>query len=321
MARVLVTGASGFVGNCLARRLAADGHDVHLILRPVHVRWRLEHEPIQATEHRCDLTDRAAVATAVSDIRPQWVFHLAAHGAYSHQTDAEQILRANVLGTANLAQAAVEAGVEAFVHAGTSSEYGFQDHPPKETEALAPNSVYAVGKAAATLLCQLMARQGPTRMTTLRLYSVYGPYEEPTRLLPTMIVHGLEGRLPRLAEPSIARDFVHVDDVAEAFLLAAARASETPAAVYNIGTGVQTTLRDVVALACELFGIDETPCWGSMANRSWDATCWVADSALARERLGWTPRIGFAEGFERMTEWLRGHPSLLAFYRNRAGLG
>src|SRR6202022_3882820 len=120
-----------------------------------------------------------------------------------------------------LLQAAVTAGVQAFVNAGTSSEYGYKDHAPAEDEKLEPNSDYAVTKAAAPILCPHTAQRTGVAITPLRLYSVYGPYEEPTRLVPTLIVQGLEGKLPPLVNPDVARDYIHVDDACDAFVLAA----------------------------------------------------------------------------------------------------
>src|SRR6185436_2537188 len=114
-------------------------------------------------------------------------------------------------------QAGLRVGFEAFVNAGSSSEYGFKDHAPAETEWLEPNSDYAVTKAAATLYCRQVAVSGRLPLCTLRLYSIYGPYEEPTRLIPTLILHGTEGALPALAAPDTARDYVHVDDASEAY--------------------------------------------------------------------------------------------------------
>src|SRR5438552_13936928 len=144
MKRAAVTGATGFVGACLARRLLRDGHEVHLLVRPAHQRWRIADIERDVRVHVVDTHDGAAVARAVAAIRPEWVFNLMAHGAYSSQTDADEIVRTNLLGAIHLMDAARAAGAEAFVQTGSSSEYGFKDHPPREDEALAPNSTYAM---------------------------------------------------------------------------------------------------------------------------------------------------------------------------------
>ena len=315
--RILLTGGSGFVGVNLALRLIAEGHDVHLLLRPDHKPWRLARLD-RSSFVSADLSDAGSVSTALHEIRPDWVFHLAAHGAYPSQTSWDQMLRANVVGTANLVEASLDAGVESFVNTGSSSEYGFKDHAPREDETIEPNSDYAITKATATLYCGFMARTHGARIRTLRLYSVYGPWEEPTRLIPTLIVNGLRDRLPPLANPSVARDFVYIDDVCDAYLAVAEDARADVDAVFNVGTGVQTDLETVVELARRLLGIAPEPEWGSMPDRSWDTTSWVADNRKIKEQVGWTPRHSLESGLTATIDWLRSDPLLLAYYGEAA---
>ncbi len=307
----LVTGAAGFVGANLARRLVSDGLNVVLIVRPGSLLWRLD--GVDARIATVDLADSAAVRSTVHETAPKWIFHLAAHGAYSTQRDAERMVRTNVLGTMNLVNSAAEAGCSAFVHAGSSSEYGFKDHAPSETEGVEPDSDYAVTKAAATLYCRYAARRSGIRAATLRLYSVYGPYEEPTRLIPQLVLHAIRGELPPLVDPRVGRDFVYVDDVVEAFLAAAVHGGA--GAIYNVGSGRQTDLAEVVVTARQLFGIAAEPAWGSMPNRSWDTTVWRSDNTLIREALGWSPRFDFRSGLDATMRWLRNDEEMLARYR------
>ncbi|MFN8563874.1 MAG: NAD-dependent epimerase/dehydratase family protein, partial [Anaerolineae bacterium] len=218
MKRVLITGATGFVGANLARRLLSEGHEIHALVRPAFRSWRIDAIRDDLRLHTLDLADAEAVQQVVAQIRPEWVFHLAVHGAYSDQTSIPDMISTNIVSTVNLVEACLQSGFEAFINTGSSSEYGFKDHPPAENEWLEPNSVYAVTKASATLYCRMVAQTRRVNVTTLRLYSVYGAYEEPTRLIPTLVAHGLRGRLPPLVNPEIARDFVYADDVNDAYL-------------------------------------------------------------------------------------------------------
>ena len=311
MKRVVVTGASGFVGANLVRRLLAEGHEVHLLLRPGYAAWRLQAIRDEILLHEVDLRDGEGLARVVALIRPEWVFHLAAYGAYSHQTDLAQMVATNISATAHLITACLATGFEAFVHTGSSSEYGLVDHAPAESEAIDPNSYYACTKAAATHLCRHIARDHDVHVPTLRLYSVYGPYEEPTRLLPTLVLRGLRGELPPLVNPEIARDFVFVEDICDAYLLAAAHPQTERGAIYNVGTGVQTTLREIVELARGQCEIASEPIWGSMGDRHWDTETWVADADKIARELGWRPRHGLAEGFSRTVEWFAAHAGQL----------
>jgi dolichol-phosphate mannosyltransferase len=310
MKRVVLTGGTGFVGANLARRLAAEGHQTHLLVRPGFSPWRVESILDRITLHEVDLTDANRVKAVLVAIEPAWIFHLAAHGAYSWQTDAEQITRTNVVATAHLLDAALAVGFEAFVNTGSSSEYGPQDHAPSEDEPARPDTPYGISKAAATALAVKAARLHASKICTLRLYSVYGPYEDPRRLLPSLIVHGRRGVFPSLVAPRTARDFVYVEDVVHAYLTLARHPAVAPGAIYNVGTGVQTTVGDAVQVARKTLGIPGEPPWGSMPARPWDTDTWVADSRKIHTELGWTPSVTFAEGFERMAAWLDRHPEL-----------
>ena len=165
MKRVVVTGAAGFIGANVARRLLEDGYEATLMTGPGSDCWRLAEVEGSAPVVQLDLADGDAVAKAVSAARPEWILHLAAHGAYSWQTDRAAILRTNVVGTANLLEAARQADVEAFVNTGSSSEYGLKGRAPTEEDPLEPNSTYAVAKASATMLCRHVAEaDGPQRV-------------------------------------------------------------------------------------------------------------------------------------------------------------
>ncbi len=309
--RALVTGASGFVGSNLVRRLVAEGHAVTATCRPGADLWRLEHATGLAVRP-LDVCDEQAVDALIHETSPQWTFHLAAHGAYSWQTDARRIFATNLLGTVNLLEACRRSGVcDAFVHAGSSSEYGFKDHAPDEDEVLEPASDYAVAKAAATLYGRQAAREREAlRVVTLRLYSVYGPYEDPRRLVPALVVRGLRGELPALVDPDIARDFVCVQDVVRAFLLAAAGAGHST--VYNVGSARQTTIREIVQIARGALGVVVAPQWHSTTPRSWDTTSWVARTERIRSELGWEPQRSLEEGFSSMIAWLGGADDAVA---------
>ena len=155
-----------------------------------------------------------------------------------------------------------------------------------------------------------------TRISTLRLYSAYGPFEDPRRLLPSLIVHGRRGVFPPLVNPQTARDFVYVDDVVEAILLAAQHGRVASGAIYNVGTGVQTTVGEAVEVARRVLTISGEPQWGSMPARVWDTDTWVADSRKIRTELGWEPRDTVESGFRKMAMWLDEHPELSDRYEH-----
>jgi nucleoside-diphosphate-sugar epimerase len=305
MSKILITGGTGFVGANLTRRLLQQGHEIHLFVRPNYQSWRIKEIKTDLRLHTVNLEDEEALRQRVDRIKPERIFHLAVHGAYSDQNNLQQIINTNIIGTVNLLQACAKTGFEVFVNTGSSSEYGYKDYPPRETEYLEPNSYYAITKASATFFCRYIAQNQNLRIPTLRLYSVYGAYEEPRRLMPTLIQQGLKGELPPLVNPKIARDYVYIDDVIDAYLLAAMMDTSELGAVFNVGTGMQTSLRDVVEIARRVLNIKAKPQWGSMPDRHWDTTVWVADNRKIQAELGWTPDYTFEEGFKKMVNWYK----------------
>ena len=145
-------------------------------------------------------------------------------------------------------------------------------------------------------------------VVTLRLYSAYGPFEDPRRLMPTLCARALRGELPPLADPWIVRDFVHIDDVIDAYLLAARAPGAHP--IYNVGTGVETSLEQLAELACDVFQVAAAPKWGAYPNRDWDVRCWRADSTLIQQDMGWSPQRSLTDGLRTFAGWIADHPDV-----------
>jgi len=302
--RVLITGAAGFVGACLAWRLAGLGAEVHATLREQANTWRLEGLHGRIAEHPLDLRDVELATHVLRRVQPKIVFHCAAHGSYPFQRDTRAIIESNVIGTMNLLAALEGTDFECLVHTGSSSEYGLKGHPMAETDLLEPLGAYAVSKAACTLLCQSVARTSNQSLITLRLFSAYGFYEEPSRLIPYVIDCCLRGRDPILSAGTQVRDFIFIEDVVDACLIAGIT-RPVPSEIVNVGSGVQRTIREVVESIVELSGNRVTPRWDALPVRPLEPRRWVADTSKAKELFGWSPRRGLREGLAQTIAWQR----------------
>ena len=301
--RALVTGAGGFVGANLVRHLLDRGDEATAQVRPGGRYWPLEDIATHARIEFADLRRPDDVVRALVDVRPDVIFNLAAYGAYSWQTDLDTMLAVNVRATEALLVGAREVGAR-LIQAGSSSEYGFSDRATSEVDRVKPNSHYAVTKAAATHLCHLAAAQHDQHAMTLRLYSVYGPWEEPGRLMPALVDRALEGTYPPLVAPGTARDFVWIDDVCDAFTRAARADLAERGAVLNVASGGQTTLGTLVAIVRSVFDLACEPEWGNMQHRTWDTSAWVGDPSAAVDRIGWTATTPLEQGLRAVASWM-----------------
>jgi polyisoprenyl-phosphate glycosyltransferase len=300
---ILVTGASGFVGANLYKTIAAERSDVFAVEKQGKS-WRLA-DVKDDFVIAVDLTDSSAVKNLLNNVTPQTVFDCVAYGAYSFERDAERIYATNFLSVVALAGMLAERSISAFVHAGTSSEYGTNSAAPQEDGVADPNSHYAVSKTAVSSYLRYMGQHRGFPCASLRLYSVYGPLEDTSRLIPNLLRRGLEGGYPQFVDPRTSRDFVHVDDVCAAFILTAAKMNpQIYGMSFNVGTGTRTTIAELASLSKRVFGIAEEPQFGSMAARDWDLSDWYADPTRAKEILGWEPAIGLEEGLRSTGNWV-----------------
>jgi nucleoside-diphosphate-sugar epimerase len=304
----LVTGAGGFVGAALCAALRADGEPVIGAIRPGEDNWRIHDPSVAGVEFiRADISSEDFLRT-VTELRPTRVFHLAAHGAYSWQTDARSIVDTNLTATIHLADALAKAGgCESFVHTGSSSEYGLKDHPHNEADRVEPNSVYAVSKAAATNYLGHLRRTKSLPAVTARLFSIYGPFEDRSRLIPQVVMLASAGKLPPFASPDIARDFVYVDDAVRCLrvLADAVAAGNDTGEVVNVSSGVERTLRDVANSAQTVFPNVSDPVWGTYEARSWDTNKWCGDPTNATTQVGWSASVDLSDGLRRFADWIR----------------
>ena len=300
---ILVLGAGGFVGANLVHRLLRVRSDVVAVVRRLPS-WRLD-----GLDRRhlleVDLTSPGELQQMIQAVRPRTVFDCAAYGAYSFETNVDLIYRTNFHALTTLVGALSGADLAAFVHAGSSSEYGNNAAAPLESDPTQPNSHYAVSKVAAS---QFIAYAGQTLqfpIVNLRLYSVYGPLEDASRLMPSVARHGLAGGYPPFVSPETSRDFVYVDDACDAFIRAAAKLTpDIHGLSFNIGTGTRTTIRELADTARDVFGLAQPARFGAMPGRHWDIDDWYAAPGRAERLLGWTATTKLADGLRRTADWV-----------------
>jgi dolichol-phosphate mannosyltransferase len=304
---ILVLGGSGFIGANLVRTLLAHRDDVYGTTSNFDA-WRLEDLP-ERNKKVVDLLVDADLDSLFAEIEPRTVFNCVSYGGYSFETDFQLIYRTNFNLTTRLLHLLEQRSISCYVHSGSSSEYGDNSSGPDESAPFEPNSDYAVSKVSSAALIGYFGRKKGLPCANLRLYSVYGPQEDSSRLIPTVIRHGVAGEYPPFVHPDISRDFIYIDDVVEAFVDTALNLREEDyGASFNIGSGCKTTIADIATVAQELFGIDRKPVFSSMPDRIWDVSDWYANPEKAALRLGWRPHTSLREGLGTMVAWYRSLP-------------
>jgi dolichol-phosphate mannosyltransferase len=299
---ILVLGASGFVGANLMRALLKERSDVYGTLFHFPA-WRLVGVP-DGQVIQADLLVDASLDALLAQVKPRTVFNCIAYGAYSFEVDGELIYETNFNLTVRLLQRLQKLPIACYVHSGSSSEYGDRAAGPKEDDLPQPNSDYAVSKVAVANLLHFYGTKKKFPCANLRLFSIYGPLEDASRLIPTVVRAGLERTYPPFVSQHISRDFVYVDDVVEAYVDTALNLHEASYGdSFNIGSGRKTTIADVAAVANELFQIGRAPTYDSMESRKWDITDWYSDQSRTTKVLGWRPRVDFRTGLARTRDW------------------
>ena len=301
--RVLVTGATGFVGAHLTYALAAAGAHVFALVRSTSDAWRLAGPDPSWSIVTADLMDAEATASVVKFARPSIVFNAAAVPGHFDTPAAQSIAKtATLMAAANLCRALSDQPVQRLVHFGSSLEYGPAHEPLSESRLLAPVVGRGFVKAEETLYLLQQARAARLPLTVIRPFSVYGPFEGSRRFVPTLIRCILDRGELQLTTAGFRRDFVYVSDVVAAAMLAAF-APLAEGEIINVGTGRQTANEEIVAIAERVLDTAVRISRTQYPQRPVDTHYWVADVRKAQRMLGWSARTGLEEGIRESYRW------------------
>jgi dTDP-glucose 4,6-dehydratase len=303
-APVLVTGAAGFIGSELVRRLLVEGAEVHAMTSAVSSVYpiRLVDVRDDIRLHEANLTDRSAMDAVVRASRPAVVFHL---GAYTHVGKSwqrvDECIQTNVQGTVNLLQA-LAGDYERFVYTGTSEIYGDVDVPFREEGPVNPVSPYSVSKYAGERYCRMFHQSYGWPIVLTRPFNGYGPRQTPDRVIPEIIGRALRRQELRMTEGLQTREFNYVSDLAAGFV-AVATTPGVEGQLFNIGGGHEVSVRDLADTILGLMGNPVAAQFGALPERPTEIRRMYCDNAKIRSMTGWEPRVSLEEGLRRTIAW------------------
>jgi dTDP-glucose 4,6-dehydratase len=315
---VLLTGASGFIGSHLVEELVTCGASVRAFLhynsrgdegnlRYIASEIRREIEVVYG-----DLTDPDAVKKALRGT--SHVFHLGALIAipYSY-VHPFSFVQTNINGTANILNACLEIGPERLVTTSTSEVYGTAvSVPMDENHRLHPQSPYAASKAAADHLAESYARSFGLPVVIVRPFNTFGPRQSTRAVIPTIIMQALRNGAVELGSITPTRDFNFVKDIAHGFAMAGdARVSGE---VFNLGTGVEHSIADVIGMVSSILGTEllVTERADRIRPAQSEVHRLIADSGKAAQQLGWSPQYTFRQALEETIEWYETYEQTIA---------
>jgi UDP-glucose 4-epimerase len=314
--KILITGVAGFIGSNLAVRLLREGYDVVGIDNLAY--GLRENIPAGVDFHRIDIRDRG-IGAFFGGVDA--VFHLAAKNCIADcQADPVETAEINVAGTVNVFEASRKAGVRKIIYAESSALYEGSDVYPTPESEVKPESFYAVSKLASMYFAEAYQRyfgSGSTHhsspitghrlcFTALRYFCVYGPVQDYRRTIPPVmsafIIKLLKGERPTIyGTGEKRRDFIYVDDVND-FHLICLRDNRSNGKTYNIGSGTNDSVLEILGQISKLLGITAVPVFKD--DLPGEARVTLADISAAKA-LGWLPRTSLESGLERAVEYIR----------------
>lgn len=304
--RILITGATGFLGSHVLDALLGAGHHIAALLRPGTDSWRIADRLSRISVIAGSLDDPAASAADIKAFAPEAVVNIAWNGVGNdvHNDPAQP---RNLDGLRAFLDVAAESGTRHWIGLGSQAEYGPKDHPISEDEPPAPATAYGRAKLDACRMCETFCTERQIRFAWLRLFSCYGPKDKATWLIPSIILKLLAGEAPALTDGLQRMDYLYATDAAAAVLAVVDTAEAS--GVFNLGSGEAAPVRDIVAQIAALIDPQAELGFGAIPRPENAQMLMQADITRLKMVIGWAPSTPLHDGLAATVDWFRSQQS------------
>jgi len=313
--KIFVAGSTGFLGSNLSRYFLQSGHEIHALMRNNSNPWRINDIINQMNVIRADSLASLKFHNIMEEINPDIVVN--AIGAVQKATlhDTSLTWDSNFLSLVYLANSMRDLKNSILIHAGSSLEYGKATqirNPISEDTRCEPVSEYALSKVFATDYLRYLSTKYSVNIFVFRIFNIYGPYVGKDQLIPEISLNAIKGERITLKNPTVSRDFIHINDVAEAFQSAAFNGDiHTNFNIFNLGTGTATTVAQVASFINNINGDRSEIVTSTDDLRPENMFPGpIADMTKTESLLNWKAKYDIKSGLKDVNQWFQNHMPL-----------
>lgn len=301
--RVLLTGACGFIGAHVLAELLAQNIPVAIILRNESNTWRIQPYLDQVTIIQANLAEMSGALPEILKFSPDTLINLAWYGVENKYSNDNKQLIENLTLVQSLFDVAKKAGINSFIGTGSQAEYGPRNAVINEEMVTLPSTLYGVAKLSAYHMLKILCEKQAMRFAWLRIFSSYGPMDNPDWFIPYLITQIRKSAIPKLTKGEQLWDYIYVQDVANAIIAVAK--SQTAAGIFNLGSGEVNTVKYLAETIRDSINSDLDLDFGAIPYRHDQVMHLQADITRLTQLVNWQPKVSLRQGIEKTIAWFK----------------